>query len=224
MKSRASRIKRCIQSDCVTRQQDFCRRTQVTTRLKRDIVNNSIRTPNSSSCDETDDDGCRNSSTGYCCVLKVQCKWIQSCLWHVTARNLHNFIQNLNLMGNSQNFGGLNNHKELRKSAEQLQHSERPYGAISTQNSYSTLNVLTVPYRRRTATALWTSLPLWHLAPYHCQSFVILTNVNKLSKIFETNRPLYSTNPMAPATHSDVTLLAIRICKNLAERCWQHRQ
>jgi len=158
MKSRASRIKRCIQSDCVTRQQDFCRRTQVTTRLKRDIVNNSIRTPNSSSCDETDDDGCRNSSTGYCCVLKVQCKWIQSCLWHVTARNLHNFIQNLDLMGNSQNFGGLNNHKELRKSAEQLQHSERPYGAISTQNSYSTLNVLTVPYRRRTATALWTSL------------------------------------------------------------------
>jgi hypothetical protein len=116
-------------------------------------------------------------------------------LWQATARKPHNFIRNLNLMGNSQNVEGLDNHKEVRK----------------------------VPYRRRTATSLCTSLPLRHLAPHHCQSFVILTKVYKPSKLFETSRPLYSTNPTTLATHSDVTPLAIRMCKNLAQRKMGHR-
>jgi len=77
MKSRASRIKRSTHAGCVTSQQDFWRRTKVTTNPKKDIVNRIIRTLNSSNCDEQDDDGCRNSSTGYCCVMKLQCKWIQ---------------------------------------------------------------------------------------------------------------------------------------------------
>jgi hypothetical protein len=57
VKSRASRIKRSIHADCVTSQQGFWRRAQVTTRLKKDIVNNSVRTPNSSNCDKQDEDG-----------------------------------------------------------------------------------------------------------------------------------------------------------------------
>jgi len=75
----------------------------------------------------------------------------------------------------------------------------------------------------KTATSLWTSLHLWHLAAHHCKSFVIPTKVNKPSKIFETSRPPYSTNTTTPATHSDVTPLTICICKNLAERKAGHR-
>lgn len=180
----------------VTCQQGFWRRTQVTTRLKKYIVNNSVRTPNSSNCDEKDDDGWRNSSVGYCCVMKLQCKWIQS---SVCDKWLH---ENCTILSKTWIW------REIYKSLK----------VLTIIRKYES-----VPYRRTTATSLWTSLHLWHLAPHHWQNFVILTTVNKQSKAFETSRPLYSTDPTTPATHSDVTPLAIRICKNLAERKVGHR-
>lgn len=116
----------------VTSQQYVWRRTQVTATLQKDIVNNNIRTPNSSNCDEQDDDGCRNSSAGYSCVVKLQCKWIQCSVCDRLHENCTILSKTWIWWEISKNFEGLDSHKEVRK------------GAISTQNNYVTLNILTL--------------------------------------------------------------------------------